>query len=75
MNSIAEERTFAAAKMGAEVIPGLLESVCKAMPKTRDCLRCHIGTLNGSRGECVITNCDKFERLSFKRVSDVKEAA
>ena len=67
--------TFAAAKMGAEVIPGLLDSIRKAMPKTRDCLRCHIGTLNGRRGECVITNCDKFERLSFKRVSDVKEAA
>ena len=67
--------TFAAAKMGAEVIPGLLESIRKAMPKTRDCLRCHIGTLNGRREECVITNCDKFERLSFKRVSDVKEAA
>ena len=59
----------------AEIIPGLLESIRKAMPKTRDCLRCHIGTLNGRRGECVITNCDKFERLSFKRVSDVKEAA
>ena len=67
--------TFAAAKMGAEVIPGLLDSIRKAMPKTRDCLRCHIGTLNGRRVECVITNCDKFERLSFKRVSDVKEAA
>ena len=67
--------TFAAVKMGAEIIPGLLESIRKAMPKTRDCLRCHIGTLNGRRGECVITNCDKFERLSFKRVSDVKEAA
>ena len=67
--------TFAAAKMGEEVIPGLLDSIRKAMPKTRDCLRCHIGTLNGRRGECVITNCDKFERLSFKRVSDVKEAA
>jgi hypothetical protein len=23
----------------------------------------------------LVTNCDKFERLSFKRVSDVKEAA
>ncbi len=67
--------TFAAAKMGAEIILGLLDSIRKAMPKTRDCLRCHIGTLNGRRGECVITNCDKFERLSFKRVSDVKEAA
>ena len=30
MNSIAEERTFAAAKMGAEVIPGLLESIRNA---------------------------------------------
>ena len=23
----------------------------------------------------LVTNCDKFERLSFKRVSDVKEVA
>ena len=23
----------------------------------------------------LVTNCDKFERLSFKRVSDLKEAA
>ena len=23
----------------------------------------------------LVTNCDKFERLSFKRVSDVKDAA
>lgn len=53
----------------------LIKFVRRAMLKTRDCLRCHIGTLNGRRGECVITNCDKFERLSFKRVSDVKEAA
>ena len=78
MNAIAVDAgrlIFAAAKIGTEVIPGLLDSVCKAMPKTRDCLRCHIGTLNGRRGESVITNCDKFERLSFKRVSDVKEAA
>ncbi|MBR1588444.1 MAG: hypothetical protein IJ658_08990 [Kiritimatiellae bacterium] len=43
--------------------------------KTKDCLRCKIGALNGRRGECVITNCDKFGRLSFKWVSDVKEAA
>lgn len=78
MNSIAVDAgrlIFAAAKMGTEVIPGLLDSIRKAMPKARDCLRCHIGTLNGRRGECVIANCDKFERLSFKRVSDVKEAA
>ena len=37
MNSIAVDEgrlTFAAAKMRAEVIRGLLESVCKAMPKT-----------------------------------------
>lgn len=50
MNSIAVDAgrlTFAAAKMGAEIIPGLLDSIRKAMPKTRDCLRCHIGTLNG----------------------------
>lgn len=53
MNSIAVDAgrlIFAAAKMGAEIIPGLLDSIRKAMPKTRDCLRCHIGTLNGRRG-------------------------
>ena len=25
-----------------------------------DCLRCQIGTLNGMRGEQLITECDKF---------------
>ena len=30
MNAIAEAWTFAAAKMGAEVIPGLLDSIRKA---------------------------------------------
>ena len=78
MNSIAVDAAASPSprrRWGAEIIPGILDSIRKAMPKARDCLRCHIGTLNGRRGECVITNCDKFERLSFKRVSDVKEAA
>ena len=36
MNSIAEERTFAAAKMEAEVIPGLLESIRNATSERRE---------------------------------------
>ena len=31
MNAIAEAWTFAAAKMGEEIIPGLLDSIRKAM--------------------------------------------
>lgn len=36
MNAIAEAWTFAAAKMGAEVIPGLLESIRKATSERRE---------------------------------------
>lgn len=37
MNSIAETWTFAAAKMGAEVIPGLLETIRMATSERREC--------------------------------------
>ena len=36
MNAIAEAWTFVAAKMGAEVIPGLLDSIRKAMSERRE---------------------------------------
>ena len=36
MNAIAEAWTFAAAKMGAEVIPGLLDSIRKATSERRE---------------------------------------
>ena len=36
MNSIAEAWTFAAAKMGAEIIPGLLDSIRKATLERRE---------------------------------------
>jgi hypothetical protein len=36
MNAIAEAWTFAAAKIGVEIIPGLLESVCKATLERRE---------------------------------------
>lgn len=36
MNAIAEAWTFAAAKMGAEIIPGLLDSIRKATSERRE---------------------------------------
>ncbi len=38
------------------------------------CLRCQIGTLNGKRGEQLITKCDKFGWRVLKSFASVDVA-